>query len=598
MKYNYQIIILILSSFILSFSAYSQTGPYEDLLEHRSGFAESVTGGQGGTVIIITAVGDVGFIQLKNAVHEKDNPKWVRFTPGLSGEILIDQWLAIGSNTTIDGRGANITFKGKNTADELFVWGDTNVIVHNIRFYQMGTTYDEGTAFGMSRGADMVWLDHCTFEDNSDESVTIGNEGGTPFRSRLTLSYCSWTNTIRAILLGHNKDEGELYQVSIHHCSFISGPENIMYRIPKLRHGKVHMYNNYVKDYDWRATAVQNDGEALIEHNIYTTAEGAAMFCAADSYDPEPGWICDKSNHLFGGTDKVGDGFICDSVFEASVYYNYQADTSTEVIQSLAISYAGRSDVPLWVTESSPRPYQLTLDLEGEGKVTVNPSRAVFYENEIVNLFAEPENLGFAFSHWSGDINTTENPAVFSMDESKHIVANFLEVPVYTLTTEVVGEGHVSSMANGDYNVGSKVKITAFPNWGFEFLHWEDDYTGNDNPITISIDSNTAITAVFSGGPDAIDEDLIAKDILKNYPNPCESSTTIRFNLEKQAFVKLSVFNTNGKEMKVLFNERLAAGQHEIELITDKWPTGTYYYNFQSGEFIQTKKLIIQNGKF
>jgi pectate lyase len=198
--------LLLLSSVFVT----AQTEPYEDLLEHRSGFAESVSGGKGGTVITITAVGDAGFIQLRNAVYEKDNPKWIRFTPGLSGEILIDQWLTIGSNTTIDGRGANITFRGKNTNDELFVWGDTNIIVHNIRFYKMGIIYDEGTAFGMSRGADLVWLDHCTFEDNSDESVTIGNEGGDPFKSRLTLSYCRWQNTIRAILLGHDEHGGRI----------------------------------------------------------------------------------------------------------------------------------------------------------------------------------------------------------------------------------------------------------------------------------------------------------------------------------------------------------------------------------------------------
>jgi hypothetical protein len=43
----------------------AQTKPYEDLLKYRSGFAREVTGGAGGKVITITAIGTEGYNQFK-----------------------------------------------------------------------------------------------------------------------------------------------------------------------------------------------------------------------------------------------------------------------------------------------------------------------------------------------------------------------------------------------------------------------------------------------------------------------------------------------------------------------------------------------------
>lgn len=587
----------LLLSLTISFYSFSQTMQYEDLLQYRSGFAKDVTGGAGGTVITITELGDAGFIQLKNAVMDKDNKKWIRFSPGLNGEILIDQWFTIGSNTTIDGRGANITFTGKGKTDELYVWNDTNVIVHNIRFFEIGREYDEGTAFGISQGADMIWLDHCTFEHNSDESVTIGNEhnGHTGFKSRLTVSYCRWENTLRALLLGHTKDEGANYYTTIHHCSFVSslngsGVDGAMYRIPKSRHGKVHMYNCYVSGYHWRATTIQDDGEALLEYNIYDAKEGAAMFCAPDSYDPEPGWICDNGNFLIGGTNKIGDGFICDSVFKATAYYNYELDSTMEIIRSLALSSSGRSDKPVWLTESSPKPYRISIDKVGVGSVKTTPSRSTYYNNEIVSLLAETD-LGYKFLRWGGDISGSDNPIQIVMDTNKAVIVDFVEVPIYTLTTTSLGKGHVSSKANGEYNEGAIVKINAFPDWPETFISWKGDIVSTKNPLEISIDSNINIIAEFTGSTGINDYERGKTNALRCYPNPFSGESNIEFEIVKPANVKLSIINTDGKIIAVLIDSKLSSGVHKI-----RWNTADIFNNI-SINGIYIVKLAIENEK-
>ena len=54
------------------------------------------------------------------------------------------------------------------------------------------------------------------------------------------------------------------------------------------------------------------------------------------------------------------------------------------------------------------------------------------------------------------------------------------ELPVtkqYTLTVSVTGQGSVSPDANGTYNYGAVITITATPDEGYQFNRWE----GTDN---------------------------------------------------------------------------------------------------------------------
>jgi hypothetical protein len=83
-----------------------------------------------------------------------------------------------------------------------------------------------------------------------------------------------------------------------------------------------------------------------------------------------------------------------------------------------------------------------------------------------------------------------------------------------------------------------------------------------------------------------------------NYPNPFNPSTTIRFDLPKSAFVRLSVCNLMGQEIAVLVNEKRPAGVHEV-----RWegldarqapvPSGVYLYRLEAGPDRGTGKLLL-----
>ncbi len=64
------------------------------------------------------------------------------------------------------------------------------------------------------------------------------------------------------------------------------------------------------------------------------------------------------------------------------------------------------------------------------------------------------------------------------------------------LQVAVVGAGSVDPSI-GTYEVGELVELTATPDAGWRFDHWEGDLTGSENPFTITMNADVALTAVL-----------------------------------------------------------------------------------------------------
>ncbi len=82
--------------------------------------------------------------------------------------------------------------------------------------------------------------------------------------------------------------------------------------------------------------------------------------------------------------------------------------------------------------------------------------------------------------------------------------------------------------------------------------------------------------------------------LYNNYPNPFNPTTTIRFDLPKSSFVTLKIFDTLGREITTLINEKRPAGEYTVEWNGKGLPSGIYLYCLKAGEFTETRKLILQ----
>lgn len=79
----------------------------------------------------------------------------------------------------------------------------------------------------------------------------------------------------------------------------------------------------------------------------------------------------------------------------------------------------------------------------------------------------------------------------------------------------------------------------------------------------------------------------------QNFPNPFNPSTVISYQLPKDEFVKLRIYNLLGEEVSTIVNQIQSAGNYQIKWNAEKLTSGVYIYRLEAGNFVQTKKMIL-----
>ena len=85
----------------------------------------------------------------------------------------------------------------------------------------------------------------------------------------------------------------------------------------------------------------------------------------------------------------------------------------------------------------------------------------------------------------------------------------------------------------------------------------------------------------------------ISYSLSQNYPNPFNPVTNISFSIPQRSNVELVIYNTLGEKVSTLINEVKDAGSYRIAFNGSSLPSGVYFYRISTGEFNQTKKLIL-----
>lgn len=79
----------------------------------------------------------------------------------------------------------------------------------------------------------------------------------------------------------------------------------------------------------------------------------------------------------------------------------------------------------------------------------------------------------------------------------------------------------------------------------------------------------------------------------QNYPNPFNPSTNIKYQITKNSFVKIVVYNVLGEEVSMLVNENQKPGTYEVNWNAENFPSGVYFYKLIADDFTSTKKMIL-----
>ncbi|AJQ92844.1 carbohydrate-binding protein [Gynuella sunshinyii] len=196
----------------------------------------------------------------------------------------------IDSNTTIDGRGANayMLFNGfsigsdsKGTSTHI----SENVIITNMEFRGAGHTEDHNLDPDMIRStgeSHNIWIHQNTFDTTGDSAwdIKVGAYD-------ITLSFNKLIDVKRAGLMGSSDSRtiNEQIKATMHNNLFVTLDQyysdkkfDTLRRVPLMRRGQAHMFNNVFYGYRKDILSVRVGGRILFENNMVlnNAAEAAA----------------------------------------------------------------------------------------------------------------------------------------------------------------------------------------------------------------------------------------------------------------------------------------------------------------------------------
>ncbi|MCB5231360.1 MAG: FG-GAP-like repeat-containing protein, partial [Candidatus Cloacimonas sp.] len=121
-----------------------------------------------------------------------------------------------------------------------------------------------------------------------------------------------------------------------------------------------------------------------------------------------------------------------------------------------------------------------------------------------------------------------------------------------------------------------------------------------------------AIDSAFSGSPFSVEQEFSIEEdsaveipgspfiteLIGNYPNPFNPSTTVQFSLKNEEKVEVAVYNIAGQKIRTILNDTLESGKHTISWNgkTDnnkEVGSGIYFYKLTTQEKTQTKKMLL-----
>ena len=139
----------------------------------------------------------------------------------------------------------------------------------------------------------------------------------------------------------------------------------------------------------------------------------------------------------------------------------------------------------------------------------------------------------------------------------------------------------------GAVNVGDSLRLR----WNIKCFSQYDSLTSSSNAIITLYKGVIGVEPISSNIPDRF-------FISPNYPNPFNPITKIKFGLPSASNVKITVFDMLGKQVDILANSNLEAGEYSADWNAVNFASGIYIYKIEAvdkkgNSFIETRKMVL-----
>lgn len=301
-----------------------------------------------------------------------------------------------------------------------------------------------------------------------------------------------------------------------------------------------------------------------------------------------------------------------DSTFAKKVYDVWNIDTGQKVLENVSQAFDGVTEGPLFdgirLVIQDVDPIQVDNDQTGwtNGTPTVDVT-GIFvpsYQIGFTTLVCDRHPADYRLTFFENTVDTSVSIAGIPERPMKFNVWNITENKTSDVVFNDTNDDQTISVGdlviivepdvNGDpqctWSLTTSGSNTVLPQAGDEFtltllkaISAEDNYE--------FVGSLTGLVDVNAGNPRFF-------RLAQNYPNPFNPATKITFETPRTTSIKLIIYNLLGQRIRTLINQKITAGDHQIE-----WDgrneagktvaSGVYLYRLSARGFQQTRKMVL-----
>jgi len=187
---------------------------------------------------------------------------------------------------------------------------------------------------------------------------------------------------------------------------------------------------------------------------------------------------------------------------------------------------------------------------------------------------------------------------LFIYPDDDRIFQDYLEIHG---EAQLAGELSVNFTDTAGIQIGDSIRIISYESRSGEFLvlsalpPFEFEVSYKDDGIDIIITDTISTKIPPEDDISAVPATFILHE---NYPNPFNSTTTIRYGLPDKALTSLTIYDLQGRRIRRYPQSMQSAGWHSLQWdgrnqIGELASAGIYFYHLQAGDFSEVKKMIL-----
>ena len=234
----------------------------------------------------------------------------------------------------------------------------------------------------------------------------------------------------------------------------------------------------------------------------------------------------------------------------------------------------------------------VAVDASGNVYVT-GFSESATTMNDIVTIKYNSAGAQQWLQRYNGADNLSDNGNAIAVDASGNVyitgytVSTASSSDYLTIRYNSAGVQQWLQKYNGAENMSDAANSILVDNTNNVYITGSSSSAATqDDIVTIKYAQSVGITSISSTIPDGF-------KLSQNYPNPFNPTTKIKFDVAKESFVSLKIYNSLGNEVAVLANNKLAVGTYETDWNAASFPSGIYYARINAGGFTDVKKMML-----